>query len=56
MILVSRDDFERLKIAGFIDFSSANKNYTIVNLNKKSKRKKYFVVETRAIKNFLDKK
>lgn len=53
MISVRREDFERLSKAGLINYSKANKNYAIVNIRKKSKRKKYFVVETKKILNFL---
>lgn len=53
MISVRREDFERLSKAGLIDYSKVNKNYAIVNAKKKSKRKKYFVVETKKILNFL---
>ena len=53
MILVQKEDFERLTKAGLINFSKMEKNYAIVNARKKSKRKKYFVVETRKVLNFL---
>lgn len=53
MIAVHKDEFERLVKANLIDFSKANKNYAIVNLQKKSKRKKYYVVESKKILNFL---
>ena len=53
LILVQKEDFERLVKAGLINFSKMEKNYAIVNAKKKSKRKKYFVVETRKILNFL---
>lgn len=53
MILVQKEDFERLTKAGLINFSKMEKNYAIVNAKKKSKRKKYFVVETRKVLNFL---
>lgn len=53
MISVSREDFERLVKANLIDFSKMNKNYAITSAKKKSRRKRYFVVETRKILNFL---
>lgn len=53
MIAVRKDEFERLVKANLIDFSKANKNYAIVNAQKKSRRKKYFVVESKKILNFL---
>jgi hypothetical protein len=53
LIAVKREDFERLVKAGLINFSKMGRNYRIVNSKKKSKRKKYFVVENRKILNFL---
>ena len=53
MISVSKEDFERLVKANLIDFSKMNKNYAITSAKKKSKRKRYFVVETKKILNFL---
>lgn len=53
MISIKKEDFERLVKANLINFSKANKNYAIVNAKKKSKRKKYFVVESKKILNFL---
>lgn len=53
MISVRKDEFERLVKADLINFSKVDKNYAIVNAKKKSKRKKYFVVETKKILNFL---
>lgn len=53
MILISKEEFERLVKANLINFSKMEKNYAIVNAKKKSKRKKYFVVETKKILNFL---
>jgi hypothetical protein len=53
LISVRKDEFERLVKADLINFSKVDKNYAIVNAKKKSKRKKYFVVETKKILNFL---
>lgn len=53
LISIKKEDFERLVKANLINFSKANKNYAIVNAKKKSKRKKYFVVESKKILNFL---
>lgn len=53
LILISKEEFERLVKANLINFSKMEKNYAIVNAKKKSKRKKYFVVETKKILNFL---
>lgn len=53
MIPVLREEFERLSKAKLIDYSKVDKNFRIVNKNKSSKRKKYYVVETKSILNFL---
>ena len=55
MIEVKRIDFEKLKKAGLIKDNRWNqwKNYAVVNKKKKSARKKYFVVEEKAIMEFL---
>lgn len=53
MILITREQFDRLEKAKLIRHDSMNKNYCIVNRNKKSKRKKYFVEENYKILNFL---
>ena len=53
LILISKEEFERLVKANLINFSKMEKNYAIVNAKKKSKRKKYCVVETKKILNFL---
>lgn len=54
MILVSRKQFEQLKEANLINFSRYERNFTIVNRQKKGCRKKYYVVESRKIMNFLN--
>lgn len=56
MISISREEFDRLDKAGLINYSKANKNFAIVNRNKKGKRKKYYVVEMKNILNFLGRK
>lgn len=53
LISVRKEEFDSLVKANLINFSKVNKNYAIVNAKKKSKRKKYFVVETKKILNFL---
>ena len=55
MIEVKKIDFERLKRAGLIKENAWNqwKNYAVVNKKKRSARKKYFVVEEKAIIEFL---
>ena len=53
LILITRDQFERLEKAKLIKHDAMNKNYCIVNKRKKSKRKKYFVEENFKILNFL---
>ena len=54
LILVNRSEFDELRNAGLIRASKYDKNYRIVNKKKCSKRKKYYVVEERAILNFLN--
>lgn len=53
LILVSREQFDRLRRANLINFSKYERNFTIVNRQKKGKRKKYYVVESKKILNFL---
>lgn len=53
MIPVLREEFERLSKAKLINYSKVDKNFRIVNKNKSSKRKKYYVVETKGVLNFL---
>lgn len=53
MIPVSRDEFDRLSKAKLIDYNKVDRNFRIVNKNKSGKRKKYYVVETKKILNFL---
>lgn len=53
MVLVRKDEFDRLVKANLINFSKADKNFAIVSAKKKSRRKKYYVVESRRILNFL---
>lgn len=54
MIQITREEFERLKEANLLDYSKANRNFTIVNRNKKGKRKKYYVTALRSILKFLE--
>lgn len=54
MFLASRSEFDELRKAGLIRNSKYDKNYRIVNKKKGSKRKKYFVVEEKAILDFLN--
>lgn len=54
MIQISKEQFDKLAKAKLLDYSKANKNFTVVNRNKKSKRKKYYVTALRSILSFLD--
>lgn len=54
MIQVTREQFEKLAEANLLDYSKANKNFTIVNRNKKGKRKKYYVTALKRILAFLN--
>lgn len=56
LIKVSKEEFERLEKAKLIDHSEMNKNYTILNRHKDSKRKKYYVEASRSILNFLNRR
>lgn len=53
MIQVTKEQFDKLDNANLIDYSRYNRNFTIVNKNKKGNRKKYYVVESRRILTFL---
>lgn len=55
MVIVNRTQFDRLVNAGLIKFGKYDKNFATINRNKKSRRKKYAVVESRAVINFLRK-
>lgn len=55
MIIVNKSQFNKLVESGLINFSKYNKNFTTINRQKKSRRHKYAVVETRAIIDFLNK-
>ena len=54
LIQVTRDKFEALGEAGILVSSKANKNYYIASKHKKSRRHKYYVVESRKILEFLN--
>lgn len=53
MVVVRRAQFDKLVKAGLIKFGKYDKNFTTINRQKKSKRKKYAVVESRAIMKVL---
>lgn len=53
---VTREEFQALMDAKLLHSCPMNKNYKVVNRKKKSKRKKYFVVEERKILEFLGEK
>ena len=55
MIIVNKSQFNKLVEAGLINFSKYNKNFTTINRQKKSRRHKYAVVETREIIDFFNK-
>ena len=50
---ITKDQFDSLRKANLLDHTKANKNYYITSQKKKSKRHKYYVVETKKILNFL---
>jgi hypothetical protein len=52
MIQISREDFEKLRKAKLIR-NGVNKNYHIFNKDKRGSRKKYYIVEEKAILDFL---
>lgn len=57
MIIINSTMFNELKNKKLIKFSKYNKNFTVINKNKKSRRKKYAVVESKDImKAILDSK
>ena len=49
MVTVNKEQFNELVKCGLISFSKYNKNFTVINKQKKSRRHKYAVVETKAI-------
>lgn len=49
MVIISKQQFNELVKAGLIKFDKYNKNFTTINKQKKSRRHKYAVVETRQI-------
>ena len=53
---VTREEFQALMEAKLLHSRPMNKNYKVVNRKKKSKRKKYFVVEEHKILEFLGEK
>ena len=53
MVIISKAQFDELVKAGLIKFGKYDKNFTTINRNKKSRRHKYAVVETRDIVNKL---
>lgn len=53
MFRVSREKFKELRKAGLIQSGKTNKNYKVINKDKKSKRKKYLVAEEFKILKFL---
>lgn len=55
MIPITQDEFQALEEHKLLDHSRANHNYTIVNRQKKSKRKKYYVAETKPVMQFIKK-
>lgn len=50
---ITKEEFERLKKANLLDHTKENKNYYITSQKKKSKRHKYYVVESKKILKFL---
>ena len=54
MKLITKDQFESLEKANLLNHTKFNKNYYITSQKKKSKRHKYYVVESRKILNFLE--
>lgn len=52
MVLVSRSKFDELRNAGLIH-SGYDKNYVILNKDKNSRRKKYYVAEETPVLEFL---
>ena len=54
MITIRKAQFDKLVEAGLIKFGKYDKNFTTTNKNKKSKRHKYAVVETKAIMDYLN--
>lgn len=55
MIKISRSDMEALRKVGLIK-EGRDRNYTVINRKKKSRRKKYCVVEEPKILAFLNRK
>lgn len=55
MIQISRADMDALRKVGLIK-EGRERNYTVINRNKKSRRKKYCVVEDPKILAFLNRK
>lgn len=56
MITIKKVDFDKLVKAGLINFGKYNRNFTIINKFKKSKRRKYAVVESKEILRILNSK
>lgn len=51
--LITKEQFESLEKANLLIHTKFNKNYYITSQKKKSKRHKYYIVETKKILNFL---
>lgn len=49
MVIITKQQFNELIKEGIIKFDKYNKNFTTINRQKKSRRHKYAVVETRQI-------
>lgn len=52
MVLVSRSTFDKMRDAGLIH-GGYDKNYVILNKDKNSRRKKYYVAEESYVISFL---
>lgn len=55
MVIINKSQFNKLVEAGLIKFGKYDKNFTTINRQKKSRRHKYAVTETKAIMEFLSK-
>lgn len=53
LVLVSKEQYESLKKAGLINYSKARRNFRQTGRGKPAKRRKFYVVESKKILQFL---